>query len=163
MVTSNQLFKKYGSPLDDLNTLNKNEQHLWEYKNMMVINVPNELREDNKILPKKLYGHKDFIPTVLCWLNELKRLNLLDEINEWNGIFMIRTKRGLSSLSLHAWGMALDVNAKNNPLGWSREKCIKNDLKPFSEEFISLSRNYFDCGADWISRPDLMHFQVKEI
>lgn len=163
MVTSAQLIKKYGSPLDDARTTNVNEQTAWEMKNMTIVNTPAHLLKANPVIPRRLYGHKDFIPHVLAWLEELHREDLLKEINEWNGIFSIRLKRGLSSLSLHAFGCAVDVNAKNNPLGVSREQAIKRGLTPFSHEFICISRKHFDCGADWKSRPDGMHFQIKRV
>jgi hypothetical protein len=161
LITSAQLIKRYGSPLDDARTTNVNEQTQWEMKNMTIQNTPAHLLAANAVIPKRLYGHKDFIPDVLDWLQDLLDNDLLKEINEWNGIFSIRLKRGLSSLSTHAFGCAVDANAKNNPLGVSREQAIKRGLTPFSHEFICISRKYFDCGADWKSRPDGMHFQMK--
>jgi hypothetical protein len=161
MVTTAQLIKKYGSPLDEARTTNVNEQTQWEMKNMVIVPMPQHLLNANKALPKKIYANKDFAPTVIEWLEDLLANDLLKEINEWNGIFAIRLKRGLASLSTHAFAVAVDVNAKNNPLGLSREACIKKGLVPFSVEFINLSRKYFDCGADWKSRPDGMHFQMK--
>jgi hypothetical protein len=161
MVTSKELLKRYGSPLDDARTTNKNEQTQWELKNMSIVQVPAHLIKACPVLPKKIYAHKDFAPKVISWLQDLFDNNLISEINEWNGIFSIRLKRGLDSLSLHAFGCAVDANAKNNPLGLTREQCIKKGLKPFSIEFINISRKYFDCGADWKTRPDGMHFQIK--
>lgn len=162
MVTSSILLKRYGSPLDDARTTNVNEQTQWEQKNMSVVQTPAHLLKACPVLPKKLYGHKDFVPTVILWLQDLFDNNLISEINEWNGIFSIRLKRGLDTLSIHAFGCAVDANAKNNPLGLTREQCIKKGLKPFSIEFINISRKYFDCGADWKTRPDGMHFQIKK-
>ena len=31
------------------------------------------------------------------------------------------------------------------------------------EEFIKVSRSYMDCGADWRTTPDGMHFQISNI
>ena len=163
MVTTAQLVKKYGSPLDDARTTDVNEQTQWEMKNMIIVNTPQHLLNANPVLPKKIYANKGFAPLVVQWLQDLLDHDLLKEINEWNGIFSIRLKRGLTTLSTHAFGCAVDVNAKNNPLGLSREVAIKRGLKPFSIEFICISRKYFSCGADWISRPDLMHFQIKNV
>lgn len=162
MVSSQTLLSRYGSPLDDARTTNVNEQTKWEQKNMTIVEVPAHLRKACSALPQKIYAHKDFAPTVLKWLQDLFDNNLISEITEWNGIFNIRLKRGLDTLSLHAFGCAVDANQKNNPLGLTREQCIKKGLKPFSEQFLAISRKYFDCGADWKNRPDGMHFQIKK-
>lgn len=117
----------------------------------------------NSAIPKKLYANKDFFPVLNNWLLALLNAGLLHEIRKYDGIWAIRMKRGLNSLSLHAFGVAIDVNARDNPLGLTREQAIAKGLTPFSKEFIECSRPYVDCGADWKSRPDGMHFQLKAI
>jgi hypothetical protein len=57
--------------------------------------------------------------------------------------------------------MAIDFNASHNPFKHTRQQAIDKGLKPFSEKFIQASRQYVDCGADWKSPVDLMHFQIK--
>jgi hypothetical protein len=99
--------------------------------------------------------------------NAFKKLidtNCVDELKTWDGCFNIRKKRGLSSMSLHSWGLAVDVNAFCNPLGLTREQIELRGMTPLSEEFLDCFRSSgFDCGADWKSRPDFMHFQLAKI
>ena len=87
--------------------------------------------------------------------------NVLSEIKTYDGCWNVRKKRGLQSLSIHAFGMAIDLNASHNPLGLTQAQCKEKGLIPFTEKFLSVARNYVDCGADWKTRPDGMHFQIK--
>ena len=69
--------------------------------------------------------------------------------------FNIRGKRGnADSMSLHSWGVAIDVNAAWNGFG----------KKPtLSKEFVKC---FTDAGFDWgglWAKPDGMHFQLKNI
>ncbi len=155
MVTSAQLLKQYGDP--QVNTL------AWERKNMTLYDVPISIEKFNPAIPNRIYCNRDFAPVLNAWLNALADTGLIHEIKTWDGCFNIRRKRGLYSLSLHAFGMAVDINASHNPLGLTSVQAIAKGLIPFSEKFIELSRKYMDCGADWKIRPDLMHFQIKTL
>ena len=57
-------------------------------------------------------------------------------------------------MSLHSWGVAIDVNAAWNGFG----------KKPtLSKEFVKC---FTDAGFDWgglWAKPDSMHFQLKSI
>jgi hypothetical protein len=86
------------------------------------------------------------------------------ELKTWDGCFNIRKKRGLASMSLHSWGLAVDMNAFCNPLGLTRQQIVSKGMIPFSDKFLDCFRkNGFDCGADWKSRPDFMHVQLAAI
>ena len=72
----------------------------------------------------------------------------------WDGVFSIRSKRGLGSLSLHSWAIAFDLNAAENGLGKETK---------LSKEFV---KAITDCGFDWggvWTRKDGMHFQLSNI
>ena len=155
MITSAQLIKKYGDPRIDT--------VLWERANMTLYDVPLDLEQLNPAIPKRIYCHRDFAPTLNAWLNELARTELIKEIKTFDGCWNVRTKRGLSSLSIHAFGCAVDFNASHNPLGFTYQQCIDKGLQPFSPMFIMASRQFVDCGADWTSRPDGMHYQIKTL
>lgn len=155
MITTQQAINKYGNPLDN--------NVLWERKNMILLPLHPAIPAFNPVIPARIYVNKDFGKVVNVWLLHMQSTGLLSEIKTWDGIFNIRKKRGLASLSLHAFGIALDINAGHNPLGLTREQAIAKGLRPFSVDFIKESRKYVDCGADWEGRKDLMHFQIKEI
>ncbi len=161
MVTSKQLIDKYGDPRFDTTK--------WEMKNLASYSVPANIIHENGHIPSKIYCHHDFAKSVIDWLTELATTKdaagelLIKEIKTWDGCFNIRMKRGLNALSLHAFAMAVDVNASQNPLGLRREDALRRGLNPFSPDFIQVSRKHMECGADWTTRPDGMHFQIKQL
>lgn len=129
---------------------------------MTMFDIDDRVNKANPVIPNRIYINRLFAPFVNAMLIELMEKNLLSEIKTWDGAFCVRKKRGLASLSMHSWGIAMDLNAAHNPLGYSYNDCISKGLKPFSNEFIDVCRKYTDCGADW-KRADRMHFQMKSL
>ena len=154
MITSAQCLKKYGDP----NLLET------QTKNFEVWIVPNEIQEAFKHVrfsavgtigfPKKIFINKDFCSTLENALKNIIRRGLAHELKTWDGCFIIRNKRGLQSLSLHSWALAVDVNAFENQL---------NQTPKLSSEFV---RCFTDAGCDWggtWTRKDGMHFQLRSL
>jgi hypothetical protein len=142
MVTSAQALKKYGQP--DIVTT--------EYKNMVMWDVPTEL--EIGVIPKKLYCNKDMVEPLSQAFKNLISTGHVKELKTWDGCFNIRKMRGLSSMSLHAWGIAIDVNAFENQL---------NQVPKLSSGFVKCFKDAgFDWGGEW-ERMDGMHFQLKNI
>ena len=142
MVTSAQCLKKWGDP-----ALVENE-----LKYMTVWDVPTHL--EIGVIPKKLYCNKLIVaPLIQAFTNLIDR-KVVNELKTWDGCFNVRRKRGLKSLSLHSWGIAIDVNAAWNGLG--KEPTLS---KEFVQCFIDAG---FDWGGTW-TRKDGMHFQLKTI
>lgn len=154
MVTSAQAFKKYGDP-NLLETQNKHFE-LWI--------VPTEIQEAFSHVrfsalgtigfPKKIFINKDFKPVLEKALRNIIAIKLTKELKTWDGVFIIRTKRALKSLSLHSWATAVDVNAYENQL---------NMTSKLSKEFVKC---FTDAGCEWggtWSRKDGMHFQIAKI
>ena len=138
MVTSAQCLKKYGDPIKE--------------NNMVVWDIPTNL--EMGVIPKKLYCNKDLITPLSNAIQKLIITGKISELKTWDGCFNIRNKRGLSSMSLHSWGIAIDVNAAWNGLG--KEPTL-------SPEFVKC---FTDCGFDWggtWTRKDGMHFQLAKI
>jgi len=149
MVTSKQALKKYGEP-----SASNPHLVLWD--------VPTEL--EIGIIPKRIYCNKDMIVPLGNAFKKLISTGCVKELKTWDGCFNIRKMRGLTSMSLHSWGIAIDMNAFCNPLGLSRQEIVKKGMTPFSEQFLDCFRSSgFDCGADWKSRPDFMHMQLATI
>lgn len=138
MVTSAQCLRKYGDPEKELNMI------LWD--------VPSEL--EIGVIPKKIYCNKDIVdPLMAAFINLINR-NKVEELKTFDGCFNIRKKRGLNSMSLHSWGIAIDVNAAWN--GLHKEPVL-------SAEFVKCFTDAgFDWGGTW-TRKDGMHFQLKTI
>lgn len=139
MVTSAQALKKYGDP-----TLEKG---------MVVWDVPTEL--EIGVIPKKIYCNKDLVKPLEQAFRNLISRDFVKELKTWDGCFNIRKKRSLASMSLHSWGLAIDVNAAWNGLG---------KTPTLSAGFVKcFTDTGFDWGGNWGNRPDGMHFQLKSI
>jgi len=154
MVTSAAALKKYGDP----NLLQTQQKHfeLWI--------VPSDILEAFKHVrfsavgtigfPKKIFINKDFRPVLERALRNLMERGLTKELKTWDGVFIIRSKRGLASLSLHSWALAVDINAFENQL---------NQIPKLSPAFVKC---FTDAGCDWggtWTRKDGMHFQLSKI
>lgn len=139
MVTSAQALKKYGQP-----SASNKWMTLWD--------VPSEL--EIGIIPKKIYCNKDLIEPLSKALRALIVTGCVQELKTWDGCFNIRKKRGLSSMSLHSWGIAIDVNAFENGLR-QEPKLSARFVKCFTD-------NGFVWGGTW-RRKDGMHFEIASI
>jgi len=138
MVTSAQALKKYGDPTKE------SSMTLWD--------VPKEL--EIGVLPKRLYCNKDMILPLTKAFKNLISTGCVKELKTWDGCFNIRKKRGLASMSLHSWGIAIDVNAAWNGL---------NKEPQLSKEFVNcFTLAGFDWGGTW-TRKDGMHFELASI
>jgi len=138
MITSNDCLAKYGQP----------EKH----NNMILWDVPTEL--EIGVIPKRLYCNKDIIEPLKKAFENLIRTDCSRELKTFDGCFNIRKKRGLSSMSLHSWGIAIDVNAFENGL---------NQTPKLSAQFVKCFTDAgFDWGGTW-KRKDGMHFQLSKI
>lgn len=120
----------------------------------------------NSKIPKRIYCNKLIMEDLIKAFNDLVNSKLLKDITSYDGCFNVRYIRGYESkklLSNHSWGIALDFNAYDNPIGFSREQCIAKGLKPFSKKFTDIFKeNGFDNGFAW-TRKDGMHFEYNKI
>jgi hypothetical protein len=139
-----QLIKKFGNPVQN--------NRLFEAKWMEIWTVPAALEKAIPCLPTKIYINKLVRPHLEKTLQDLIAAKLHTEIVTYDGCFNIRTKRGSSGISSHAFGIAVDFNAQTNPF---RGKVT------WSERFLTVWRNNgWICGADWSdASKDGMHFQ----
>lgn len=96
--------------------------------------------------------NKDMKGPLTQAIKNLKDRGLVHELKSFDGCFNIRNTRGSSSISAHAWGLALDLNYHDNQLGTAGK------LTP---EFVKC---WTDCGFTWggnfHGRKDPMHFSL---
>lgn len=153
-VTSAQCLKKYGDP----NLLETQSKHL------MVWQVDADILEAFKHVrfsavgtigfPKKIFINKDFQPILQKALRNLIDRSYTKELKTWDGCFIIRQKRGLTSLSIHSWANAVDVNQ------------FENQLKATPKLSPGFVKCFTDAGCEWggtWARKDGMHFQIAKI
>lgn len=138
MLTSQDCLQKYGIPELE--------------KNMILWKIPTYLQIKN--FPKKIYCNKDLIQPLKTVLQLIIDRNLQSHIHSFDGCFNIRKKVSNNSYSLHSWGVAIDINAKENGYGVWPE--LNRDLAECFEQ------SGFEWGGRWVV-PDGMHFQLKTI
>lgn len=150
-----KLIQKFGNPAEDARK--------FEVQWMMTYWCQKEFPE----LPfHKIYCNRLLIPHLKAIFAKLKLKGLLHEIKSYGGCWNIRYIRGYEAqkiLSIHTWGLAIDFNVSDNPLGFTRQQALDKGLKPFSEAFFQVWRDCgFTCGIDF-KRGDGMHFQKTNI
>lgn len=136
MVTSKDCIEKYGYPESQSNM------------KLYTLDV------DIDTVPSKVYCNVDMIGPLKKALTLVRNRGLSNEIKTWDGVFCIRKKRGSRSYSLHSWGIAVDINAFENPIG-AKPKISHSLVKCFEEAG-------FEWGGNW-KVSDGMHFQLKSI
>ncbi|HXU04768.1 MAG TPA: RHS repeat-associated core domain-containing protein, partial [Polyangia bacterium] len=97
------------------------------------------------------WTNSEMVPMLDQAFRNLQDRGLLDELHTLNGSFEMRAERGAVSVSAHAWGIALDVNAAENP---------RFQPPAMSSAFV---RAFTDPGFTWGGTfqhpgPDPMHF-----
>ena len=122
----------------------------WQYRWMTLWEVGKEF----PWFPKsRIYIHKDFQRVLRGAFAALVRQGLHKEIKTCDGSYNLRKLRGsFSVLSVHAWGCAIDLNARQNPMGSEGQ---------WSAEFIAvMAEHRVFCGQLWEGRKDPMHFAL---
>jgi hypothetical protein len=139
MVTDKDCYTKYGDP-------NK-------HPNMVMWDVHPDL--EIGVIPKRIYCNRDLVDPLKQAFVNLIKTGYVDDLKTWDGCFNIRYVRGSKTrMSLHSWGIAVDVNAFENGLGQPPKL-----EQGFVECFTAAG---FDWGGRW-KRPDGMHFQLSKI
>jgi hypothetical protein len=119
---------------------------------MVMWDVPSIL--EIGVIPKKIYCNKDLVIPLSKAFQNLIHTGHVKELKTWDGCFNVRKKRGGSTMSLHSWGVAVDMNAFSNCYG-----CKPTLSAGFVKCFTDVG---FDWGGTW-RKPDGMHFQLKSI
>lgn len=98
----------------------------------------------------KIYCNKDMVDPLGQVLNNIRDRGLLRELKTFDGCFSIRDVRGIPGQpSCHSYGLAIDINAKENALG--KDPVISQELV----------KCFTDVGFAWggnFKRKDGMHF-----
>jgi hypothetical protein len=99
--------------------------------------------------------HRRMIRPLRAALGELDRRGLarLVDPGDYAGCYAPRRIRPGGSLSLHAWGLAVDLNARANPFG-GRSRQDRRLVRV-------MERHGFTWGGDFPTTPDPMHFEFR--
>jgi len=167
-MTGREALRKYGIPFDALTTPS-NEKTLFERLFMTLWDIPQDINSKIKTLPNRVYCNKDMVePLTNAFKNIIER-NLQDQLKTWDGCYNPRPIRGHEKMfnelfsanrfdkaadyiSMHSWGVAIDINTAWNQLG---------KQPTMSKELVSCFKDAgFNWGGDFI-RKDGMHFELK--
>lgn len=152
MKTTSQYILKYGLP----NQTGKGY--------LTTIELPFALRIawDKKTYVKKISCHKDIAEPLKAVFADILKQYGYDKIKElgidlFGGCFNFRQMRGGTNYSVHAWGLAIDLDPERNQLKETSRtaRFARPEYKPmidifYKHGFISLGR---EKNYDW------MHFQ----
>jgi hypothetical protein len=99
--------------------------------------------------------HRKMIRPLRRALGSLARRGLSRVVDpgDYAGCYAPRRIQPRGQLSLHAWGVAIDLNAAANPfMGRSRQdrRLVR-----------TMQRHGFTWGGEWPTRPDPMHFELR--
>lgn len=167
-MTGREAMRKYGIPFDAINTP-QNEKTFFEREHMVLWDIPESINKEIKALPNRIYCNKDMVTPLTIAFNSIIQKGLAKEIRTWDGCYNPRPIRGLENkfnemfnmgkydnaadyISMHSWGIAIDINAAWNQLG-------KNPM--LSPALVSC---FMDAGFIWggnFIRKDGMHFELK--
>lgn len=147
MLTSSECLKRFGMPTATVQ---------WETKVLTSWDVPSSINDIIHALPNRIYCNRLMTAPLEKAFRNLIQRGYAHELKTWDGCYNIRKKRGLNTLSIHSWGLAIDVNAAWNQLGKKPQLS-----REFANCFIEAG---FEWGGDWqMPRTDGMHFQLKNI
>jgi hypothetical protein len=79
----------------------------------------------------------------------------------WGGCLNVRKKRGGSSWSTHAWGIAIDYDPDNNQLKWGRDRATL--ARPAYEQWWRFWEEEGWCSLGRLRNFDWMHVQAARI
>jgi hypothetical protein len=128
----------------------------WERQNIVSLAPPFELRDGRGRPISAISCHRLIAPALTRVLEDLKARALCHLTNTFDGCFEPRhmswdPKRALSR---HAWGIAVDVNARLFPYG--------SHSKQDERLIAAFARQGFTWGGEW-REPDPMHFEVVDL
>jgi hypothetical protein len=99
--------------------------------------------------------HREMIAPLRAAMGELvsRGLGGLVDRDDYAGCYAPRRIRPGGALSLHAWGLAVDLNASANPHG-GRSAQDRRLVR-------TMERHGFSWGGNFPTRPDPMHFEFR--
>lgn len=127
----------------------------WEMQNLALFDLPYPM--DNAYVPgitrtiSKIYCHRLVGPKFQLAFQSILNAGLEQEALEYGGCYVYRPIRGSDRLSMHAWGIAIDINPKQNPLGQD------GSMHPGVVQAFE-SAGFF-WGRNFKGRKDPMHYQ----
>jgi hypothetical protein len=125
----------------------------FEAKNIVSFDFPYPIRYEG--VPKtRSRCHKLLVENFIAVFKDIQAAGLVDPWgNDYSGIYAVRPIRGYPQFpSLHSFGIAIDFEAADNPLG------KKGHMHP--GVIACFKQHGFFWGGDFVHRLDPMHYQM---
>jgi len=126
----------------------------FERRHIVQLKLPSKIKEAIQPIQKikSIRCHRLLSNVFAGIFDEIVANDLMSHIHTIDGCFTFRPKRSGSELSVHCWGIAIDLNAQTNLQG------TNGDMAP---EIVAIFKNDgFVWGGDWTGKKrDPMHFQ----
>lgn len=141
-----ELYKVFGDPLDS---------GYWKAYGGFCETPPelNHVFTYQKDEKNGFWCNKLLIPFFQSVYRAIVHADLSAKLHSFDGCYNLRYTRGAKNLSMHSWGIAVDHNAKTNPLG------ADGDMD--SEVVELFESEGFYWGGNF-KRKDPMHFEFTE-
>jgi hypothetical protein len=101
--------------------------------------------------------HRAMFPQLIKALSEIQANGLADKIHpdQYEGCFYPKLIEDTDHLSMHAWGLAFDLNVPTN------QRLTHGDMDP---GVVAIFKKWgFRWGGDWKGTPDPMHFEMAAL
>lgn len=129
----------------------------WESRNLTTIAPPFRMTYAGAPV-KQLKVHKKCADSLLRALNAIwiAAGKSQDTVDKWGvsilgGVYNFRLKRNSNTLSMHAYGAAIDLDPVRKPMGQAKRRFVPEVVKAFANE-------------GWVNlRNDPMHFQAARL
>lgn len=106
----------------------------------------------------RIWGHQALAAPLDQAFGLVCERGLAGELKTYDGCFNIRPMKSGKRPSVHAWGLAVDFNARTNPFQSDGSRALITD---FSDEFVDcFAQAGFEWGGLWTSCHDAMHYQL---
>lgn len=158
MSAPGKLLDLYGDPMDKP-AFEKAWMVVYKFPEWLASRFPTSALNGRPVT--RIYMHKKLVPLFELTMLHLVEAGLISELKTFDGCWNVRYQRGSTKqLSIHSWGLAIDFNAKDNPLG--------GEVK-FSQAFLDVWRKTETHGMGWVlgadfkpPRVDGMHFEATK-
>lgn len=152
MKTTSQYISKYGKPTETGSP----------YITMIDLPYPMRINWDRDVKVKRMQCHRDIAEPLKKVFADILDHYGLEKIQElgidiFGGCFNFRKKRGGTSYSVHAWGLAIDLDPDRNKLKETRKtaRFARPEYLPMIEIFYK--HGFVNLGIE--KDYDFMHFQ----
>jgi len=146
----------YGNPRgSDHSQVNEH----WYAANIVYVVPPFEITYEGRPV-KRIPMHRKCAASFARVLDQYKLVyGCMKPVLPYGGSFNYRLIRGGNTLSMHAYGCAIDVDVERNPMG----HLSQYGFHAKSPLVLAFKAEGWTWGGDFVSRPDPMHFQAAGV